>query len=358
MKNIFISGFLIVMLLSCERWDIKPVNTLELPQLSCKVITTNGTSLACQGTIIDSGTSALISRGFCLSLDSTPSISDSINVQLNNSENFDITINNLIPDTTYYIVAYARNHKGLAISNTCKLKTSRDPLIPFNPHLSYGYLTDVDGNTYKTIKIGNQTWMAENLRVTHYQNGDSIPLVMDYYAWTTLKKGAQCRYDYSNSLDTIAKYGRYYNWYAIMDQRNIAPAGWHVPTIQEWLDLENYLSTNGYKSSNDILYKDITKSLATTNGWFPEKTFISVGFQQYKNNKSGFSALPAGYMSPLISQNRYKTTEWWCYCPDTTNIPGTNYTYVGLNYTTNTLSKGGGIGTTSIGISIRCIKDK
>ena len=363
MKKHFISVLLIITLLSCERWDIIPVNTIEAPQLSCNVITTNGTSLACQGTIIESGSSALISRGFCLSLDSTPSISDSINVQLNSSENFDITINNLIPDTTYYIIAFARNNKGLAISNTCKFKTSRDPLIAFNPYLSYGYLTDVDGNTYKTIKIGNQIWMAENLRVTHYRNGESIPLENDYNNWINLKLGSQCPYDYSTSLDTIAKYGRYYNWYAMMDNRILAPRGWHIPTMQEWIDLENYLTSNGYKSSNNSSSKDIAKSLATTSGWYPEKIHISVGFQQYKNNKSGFSALPAPGM--LAIENRdvyyyyYEYANWWCYCPDTTKVPGINNICIGFSYYDATLFKRGGVGSiiSSIGLSIRCIKD-
>jgi uncharacterized protein (TIGR02145 family) len=358
MKKLIIFVFINVMLFSCERWKVSPIETLNVPHLSSYVIDINGTSVVCEGTVIDNGGVSLISRGFCLSLNPTPSFSDSINIQLTGSDNFDITINNLIPDTSYYICAYAKNSKGIAISNICKFRTSKNPLIPFNPYLNYGYVKDIDGNTYKTIKIGNQIWMAENLRVTHYRNGDSIPLTNDYTAWSKLRIGSQCPYDYSTSLDTIAKYGRYYNWYAIMDDRDLAPKGWHIPTIQEWGDLENYLSTNGYKSSNNNSSKDIAKSLATTSGWYPEKTFISVGFQQHKNNQSGFSALPAPGILPLsiMLDNYFKSAYWWCYCPDTTIIPGQNYSYTGLNYESETLLKGRNIISNS-GISIRCIKN-
>jgi uncharacterized protein (TIGR02145 family) len=359
-KLIFIVSFSIL-LFSCERWRISPIENQDTPHISSSIINVNGTSVVCEGTVIDNGGVSLISRGFCLSLNPTPTFSDSINIQLTGSDNFDITINNLIPDTSYYICAYAKNIMGIAISNICKFRTSKIPLIPFNPYLNYGYVKDIDGNTYKTIKIGNQTWMAENLRVTHYRNGDSIPLVNDYNNWINLKLGSQCPYDYSTSFDTIAKYGRYYNWFAMMDNRNLAPRGWHIPTIQEWGDLENYLSTNGYKSSNNSSSKDIAKSLATTSGWYPEETHICVGFQQYKNNKSGFSALPAPGMMALENKDAYYYiyANWWCYCPDTTKVAGFNNIYIGFNYYDAMLLKKGGIGSiiSSIGLSIRCIKD-
>lgn len=89
-------------------------------------------------------------------------------------------------------------------------------------------ISDIDGNTYDIIKIGNQWWMAENLKVTHYQNGDPIPNVISSSDWVNLKTGAYCIYD--NNFANVATYGRLYNWYAVVDKRNIAPKGWHVPT--------------------------------------------------------------------------------------------------------------------------------
>ena len=93
----------------------------------------------------------------------------------------------------------------------------------FNPDKEYGMVRDIDGSEYKTIVIGNQTWMAENLRVTHYRNGDPIPNVTGNEEWSRLTTGAYCNYNNTTNPDTIATYGRLYNWYAAIDSRKIAP---------------------------------------------------------------------------------------------------------------------------------------
>ncbi len=84
----------------------------------------------------------------------------------------------------------------------------------FNPDKTYGVVYDIDGNQYKTIAIGEQTWMAENLRATCYQNGDTLPNIIDTAQWARLESGAWCTYNNTNDPDTIATYGRLYNWYA------------------------------------------------------------------------------------------------------------------------------------------------
>ena len=91
---------------------------------------------------------------------------------------------------------------------------------------------DIDGNVYRTVKIGKQWWMAENLKVTHYRNGDEIQHVTGYLEWKTLKSGAYCNYD--NNPSYVPTYGRLYNWFAVDDSRNIAPQGWHVPSDSEY----------------------------------------------------------------------------------------------------------------------------
>ena len=92
-------------------------------------------------------------------------------------------------------------------------------------------MTDQDGNVYETVKIGNQWWMAENLKVTQYRNGDAIPNVTDADQWSSLTAGAYCGYE--NNLGNVSTYGCLYNWYAVNDSRNIAPSGWQVPTDAE-----------------------------------------------------------------------------------------------------------------------------
>jgi hypothetical protein len=86
-----------------------------------------------------------------------------------------------------------------------------------------GTVTDIDGNVYQTVKMGDQWWMAENLKVTHYRSGEAIPNVTDGGEWSNLSNGAYCSYD--NADSNIATYGLLYNWFAVADSQNIAPAG-------------------------------------------------------------------------------------------------------------------------------------
>ncbi len=100
-------------------------------------------------------------------------------------------------------------------------------------------VTDIDGNTYKTVKIGDQTWMAENLTVARYRNGDPVPGVADLDEWVTLETGAWCESD--NDPEKGKMYGKLYNWYAVNDPRGLAPEGWRVPTEEDWQKLEQHL---------------------------------------------------------------------------------------------------------------------
>lgn len=100
-------------------------------------------------------------------------------------------------------------------------------------------VTDIDGNQYRTITIGNQIWLAEDLKTTRYRNGDSISNVTNNKEWVELNTEAFC--NYSNDPFYVATFGRLYNWYAVNDRRNIAPKGWHVPTDEEWQTLIDFL---------------------------------------------------------------------------------------------------------------------
>ena len=98
--------------------------------------------------------------------------------------------------------------------------------------VGYGTVTDIEGNVYKTLKIGGQFWMVENLKVTKYRNGDLIPHITDNTEWGSLKSGAYCYYD--NDINNYNTYGLLYNGYTIKDEREIAPEGWHIPTSDDW----------------------------------------------------------------------------------------------------------------------------
>jgi uncharacterized protein (TIGR02145 family) len=135
---------------------------------------------------------------------------------------------------------------------------------------------DFEGNVYKTITIGTQTWMADNLRTTKYRNGDAIPEVTDSSAWINLITGAYCNYNNTRNNDTIVSYGRFYNLYAVTDNRNICPTGWHVSTDAEWTTLTDYLG--GASVAGDKL-----KEKGTTHWESPNAG---------ATNEIGFTALP------------------------------------------------------------------
>ena len=100
---------------------------------------------------------------------------------------------------------------------------------------SQSTVTDIDGNNYKTINIGDQVWMAENLKVTKYRNGESIPMIKGELIWKNYTAGAFCYYQ--NNPDIGEIYGALYNWYAVNDSKGLCPTGWHVPSNDEWENL-------------------------------------------------------------------------------------------------------------------------
>jgi uncharacterized protein (TIGR02145 family) len=140
---------------------------------------------------------------------------------------------------------------------------------------------DIDGNVYKTVKIGNQWWMAENLKVTHYRNGDEIPNRADDDEWN---KGIGAYCNYNNDVTNFEIYGGIYNWFAVDDSRKLAPEGWHVPTDDEWQVLVDYLG-------GDTLAGGKMKSTGTIEGG----DGLWRGSNEGTTNESGFSALPGGY---------------------------------------------------------------
>ena len=140
----------------------------------------------------------------------------------------------------------------------------------------YSTMTDIDGNTYTTVKIGDQWWMAENLKVTHYRNGEEIPNITDNTEWANLTSGAYC--DYDNNPNNVATYGRLYNWYSIEDSRDLAPDGWHVPSRDEWQTMIEYLGGDGIAGGK-------LKESGTEHWLSPNEG---------ATNESGFSALPSG----------------------------------------------------------------
>jgi uncharacterized protein (TIGR02145 family) len=200
-----------------------------------------------------------------------------------------------------------------------------------------GTVTDVEGNVYKTIKIGTQVWMAENLKVTKYRNGSNIPYIFLFLEWERLSTNAYCETQFG--VAAASTYGYQYNWYAATDTRGLAPAGWHIPSRAEWQVLINFLGGNAAAT-------DKLKEAGTTH-WTAPNTAV---------NSSGFTALGTGfrfeygsYSSVLSSVVR---TAWW----SSTTVGGANTSAVAIDIYGNKP-----VADTSLlyncGLSIRCVKD-
>jgi uncharacterized protein (TIGR02145 family) len=195
-----------------------------------------------------------------------------------------------------------------------------------------GTLKDADGNTIHIIKIGSQWWTAENLKVTHYRDGSYIANVTDNTTWNSLSSGARCYYG-NDSVTYAATYGAYYNWYTIVDSRNLCPVGWHVPSDVEWGTLATYLGGNTVAGGK-------LKETGTTHWTSPN----------IATNESGFTALGGGYRIGSYSGLGAYGDFW-----TSTTLSTSNAWYIGMIfnsaiYSTNNYSK-------TLGIPIRCIRD-
>ena len=192
-------------------------------------------------------------------------------------------------------------------------------------------VTDIDGNIYHTITIGTQTWFVENLKVTHYRNGNAINNVTGNTQWAGLATGAWCYYNNSNSNNSI--HGKLYNWYSITDTRNIAPNGWHVPTDDDWTILRNYLDDNvaGGKLKSTTLWSSPNSGA---------------------NNSTEFTAYASGIRDENgIFKELGNTTRFW----STTDYLPIAAWNCGLFYNYTIASRDGNY--KQCGFSIRCVKD-
>lgn len=181
-----------------------------------------------KSTVSSDGGTQVTSRGICYGQSPNPTVDGSKILLGSGTGNFGGAIKGLIPGRKYYLRSFAINSKGISYSTEIAVTT---------PAL----LSDIDGNVYNTTTIGNQTWMAESLRTTRYKNGDPVINLTNATDWKNSTSGAWAYYDNNSSYNI--PYGKLYNWFATVDQRNICPEGWHVPSLDEWYSM--YASLGG-----------------------------------------------------------------------------------------------------------------
>jgi len=318
-------------LISCNDNENSEIKTSEINSITPY-------SAIGSGDITSMGAFPILERGICWSSEPNPTYSrnhssDSIGIGKYSSK-----ILNLNADSTYYARAYFINKVDTIYGNQVKFTTPN--AIIFNNNATYGSVNDVDGNVYKTVKIGTQTWMAENLKVTHFQNGDEIKNETDLGKWGyfQIKTSAYCWL--KNDAKNKNIYGACYNWYAASDSRNIAPAGWHVASAKDWDTLNKYLNpySNLYNHTGNMLRE------STTAHWKSMNEFSPI------TNELGFTAIPSGQLaisSFSFMDYGYRAYYW---TSDGT-LDGSSCVYLDSELLIANLRPN------CIGYSIRCVKD-
>ncbi len=309
------------------------VNTLDITNISI-------TTATCKGEVVSEEEVTVTSRGICWSTSENPTIGDSYSECGSGTGTFSVSIGGLTENTTYYVRAYATNSYGTAYGEQ-KTFTTND----------FIYVTDYDGNTYRAVQIGNQVWMAENLKVTHYPDGTAIPHITDDTQWENLGDNntddAYCYYN-NNANGEKDIYGALYTWAAAMGDnavssntnpsgvQGVCPDGWHLPSDAEWIELTDYLGgedvAGGKLKEAGITHWDSPNTGAT--------------------NESEFSALPGGGRNS--SGGFYDSGlngDWWSASECAGSYAWGRYLYSHYaNIDRNGYNK-------SYGFSVRCVRD-
>ena len=210
-------------------------------------------------------------------------VSDVTSIFVNNSQNISVT-------------GFGSTATAVTAQGSIGADTSVFGWTYFNAKAGF---TDVEpGNSYPYLTYGGQVWTVKNAEVVTYRDGTVIPQVTDATEWSNLTTGAWCYYGNDSSK------GKLYNWYAVAGihdidpntpNKELAPEGWHVPTVSEWTTLEEHLIANGYNYDGTTTENKIAKAMASTTGWNSSTTTGAIGNDQSLNNSSGFNAFPEGY---------------------------------------------------------------
>jgi uncharacterized protein (TIGR02145 family) len=215
-------------------------------------------------------------------------------------------------------------------------------------------VTDINGNVYNTVQIGNQCWIKENLKTTTYRNGTTIPNVTDDYAWYDLTTGAYVWYE--NDISWKDKYGALYNWFTTVDPNGLCPTGWHVPTDDEWTALTDYIGGTSSPHGNELkscrqVNSPLGGNCNTTEHPRWEEDDWS-GYNHHGFDEFGFSALPGGYRGTYGSfYDIGLNGRWW----SSTEYSSPYAWHRGMTYGSGNvyrdyLGKGNGF-------SVRCLRD-
>jgi len=269
-----IAIFALVFTSSCNEENETYSTTPEVSTFAVEEITQ--TTAISGGNVGLDGGAAITQRGICYGTSPNPTIADSYTTNGNGMGSFTSNLSGLSPNTTYYVRAYATNSAGTGYGFELSFTTDSPGEVGIVS--SPGQGVTFDGYSYSTVVLGNgQEWMAENLRTVRYANGDLIPNSVPDGVWASQGQG-WAHYQNNSQFDQL--YGKLYKWQVVGDSRSICPAGWHVPSQEEWTLLAEYMgeeiSAGGKLKSTDLW----------ENNW--------TGGEGNGTNESGFSGLPGG----------------------------------------------------------------
>lgn len=293
-----------VSLPSCrKKADLPSVTTVAV-----SAITTKGATAG--GNVTYDGGAEVTARGVCWAIGEDPVVKDNKTSDGAGTGAFVSTLTNLDSRKRYYVRAYATNSAGTAYGEQVRFVTQTSGNINYKQGIDYDTIYDIEGNAYRTVIIGPKKggngsavgadgkalgdhWMAENLKVTLFNDGDSIPYQIDNNIWKKLKTPAYCYY--FNSPGYQDTYGALYNWYAIHSGK-LCPTGWHVPTFTEWVNL---IETAGgeHIAGGELKEEGLLH-------WFSPNTGAT--------NNHGFNGLPGGFReSNGVFYYMGKVGTWW-----------------------------------------------
>lgn len=286
------------------------------------------------GDVIAENGAPVTVRGVCWSTSENPTVSNILTEDGSGTGTFTSSIAGLTAGITYYLRAYATNSAGSGYGNQVSFTTYPDEV------------SDIDMNVYNVIMVGSKLWMKENLQTTKYQNGDLIgtttPLTSDVSGETEPKYQWPAGGDETN----VATYGRLYTWYAATDARNVCPAGWRVPTDEEWHTLILSQDANAQLIEWESNTAGDKLKESGTSHWLTPNTGAT--------NESNFTALPAGFQDVgTFGTLGYQGT-WW------------TSTYYGVSGGNSAYYRSVEYGSASVhrnsdnkanGYSIRCVND-
>lgn len=233
-------------------------------------------------------------------------------------------------------------YKGIS-GNYCTIVTDK-PTESNTTNFEFIECKDADNNYYSVVKIGNQTWMAENLKTSRYQNSDLINTTSPATKDISIESNPSYQWSFDGNESNVADFGRLYTWFAINDIRNVSPFGWHISSDEEWKTMEQFLGMS-LIASNDVGWRGLDEGskLKSVQNW---------SMSSNSSNSTGFSAIPAGARDINNSFNSLVAGYWWC-----SNEYETNYAWSRSLFPDHlNTSRGWGF-TKKYGLSVRCVKN-